>query len=117
MIPINAFLVALVLCQVLSVHEVLGNPDAKRLYDDLLSNYNRLIRPVSNNNDTVLVKLGLRLSQLIDLVCKTKRADVSGALASRNLNTSAFAESQGSNSDNERLARACKYDKLDAISF
>jgi Neurotransmitter-gated ion-channel ligand binding domain len=47
---------------------VLANPDAKRLYDDLLSNYNRLIRPVSNNTDTVLVKLGLRLSQLIDLV-------------------------------------------------
>ncbi|CAG7824876.1 unnamed protein product, partial [Allacma fusca] len=44
-----------------------GNPDAKRLYDDLLSNYNRLIRPVSNNTDTVLVRLGLRLSQLIDL--------------------------------------------------
>lgn len=47
---------------------VQANPDAKRLYDDLLSNYNRLIRPVSNNTDTVLVKLGLRLSQLIDLV-------------------------------------------------
>jgi len=46
----------------------LANPDAKRLYDDLLSTYNRLIRPVSNNTDTVLVKLGLRLSQLIDLV-------------------------------------------------
>uniref|UniRef100_A0AAU6PBS5 Nicotinic acetylcholine receptor alpha2 n=1 Tax=Protohermes xanthodes TaxID=1452977 RepID=A0AAU6PBS5_9NEOP len=46
------------------------NPDAKRLYDDLLSNYNRLIRPVSNNTDTVLVKLGLRLSQLIDLNLK-----------------------------------------------
>lgn len=45
-----------------------ANPDAKRLYDDLLSTYNRLIRPVSNNNDTVLVKLGLRLSQLIELV-------------------------------------------------
>lgn len=45
-----------------------ANPDAKRLYDDLLSTYNRLIRPVSNNTDTVLVKLGLRLSQLIDLV-------------------------------------------------
>jgi hypothetical protein len=49
---------------------VRANPDAKRLYDDLLSNYNRLIRPVSNNTDTVLVKLGLRLSQLIDLVSK-----------------------------------------------
>ncbi|KAJ8947687.1 hypothetical protein NQ314_008564 [Rhamnusium bicolor] len=46
------------------------NPDAKRLYDDLLSNYNRLIRPVSNNTDTVLVKLGLRLSQLIELNLK-----------------------------------------------
>jgi hypothetical protein len=45
-----------------------ANPDAKRLYDDLLSNYNRLIRPVYNNTDTVLVRLGLRLSQLIDLV-------------------------------------------------
>lgn len=50
---------------------VIGNPDAKRLYDDLLSSYNRLIRPVSNNTDTVLVKLGLRLSQLIELVSYT----------------------------------------------
>ncbi|XP_022129907.2 acetylcholine receptor subunit alpha-like 2 [Pieris rapae] len=47
-----------------------ANPDAKRLYDDLLSNYNRLIRPVDKNNNTVLVKLGLRLSQLIDLNLK-----------------------------------------------
>ncbi|KAK0098343.1 hypothetical protein PV326_009396 [Microctonus aethiopoides] len=47
-----------------------GNPDAKRLYDDLLSNYNRLIRPVANNTDIVVVKLGLRLSQLIDLNLK-----------------------------------------------
>lgn len=50
-----------------------ANPDAKRLYDDLLSNYNRLIRPVTNNTDTVVVKLGLRLSQLIDLVSKKKK--------------------------------------------
>lgn len=48
--------------------ETAANPDAKRLYDDLLSTYNRLIRPVRNNTETVLVKLGLRLSQLIDLV-------------------------------------------------
>ena len=53
---------------ILSARICYSNPDAKRLYDDLLSNYNRLIRPVSNNNDTVIVKLGLRLSQLIDLV-------------------------------------------------
>jgi hypothetical protein len=45
-----------------------ANPDAKRLYDDLLSNYNRLIRPVSNNSDTLTVWLGLKLSQLIEVV-------------------------------------------------
>ena len=47
-----------------------ANPDAKRLYDDLLSNYNRLIRPVVNHTEKVTVKLGLRLSQLVDLNLK-----------------------------------------------
>lgn len=63
-------LVTVLVIQLLTQRDVnvAGNPDAKRLYDDLLSNYNRLIRPVSNNTQTVLVKLGLRLSQLIDLV-------------------------------------------------
>ncbi|XP_064648324.1 acetylcholine receptor subunit alpha-like isoform X2 [Lineus longissimus] len=47
----------------------LGNPDAKRLYDNLLktSGYNKLIRPVGNNSDTLTVFLGLKLSQLIDV--------------------------------------------------
>jgi nicotinic acetylcholine receptor len=58
-----AALVALV--ALTAVH---GNPDAKRLYDDLLSNYNRLIRPVANNTDKITVKMGLKLSQLVDLV-------------------------------------------------
>ncbi|CAG0894178.1 unnamed protein product [Darwinula stevensoni] len=40
---------------------------AKRLYDDLLSDYNRLIRPVSNISDKLTVHLGLKLSQLIDV--------------------------------------------------
>ncbi|XP_076656545.1 nicotinic acetylcholine receptor alpha1 [Halictus rubicundus] len=49
-----------------------ANPDAKRLYDDLLSNYNRLIRPVGNNSDCLTVKMGLRLSQLIDVNLKNQ---------------------------------------------
>ncbi|ODM91301.1 Acetylcholine receptor subunit beta-like 2 [Orchesella cincta] len=49
-----------------------ANPDAKRLYDDLLSNYNRLIRPVSNNSEKLTVKLGLKLSQLIDVNLKSQ---------------------------------------------
>lgn len=45
-----------------------ANPDTKRLYDDILSNYNRLIRPVINNTETLTVWLGLKLSQLIEMV-------------------------------------------------
>ncbi|CAK9299887.1 unnamed protein product [Gordionus sp. m RMFG-2023] len=46
---------------------VTANPDAKRLYDDLLSNYNRLIRPVGNNSDKLTIRLGLRLTQILDV--------------------------------------------------
>lgn len=60
--------ISVICLHLLMIRGIVGNPDAKRLYDDLLSNYNRLIRPVSNSTQTVLVKLGLRLSQLIDLV-------------------------------------------------
>jgi hypothetical protein len=48
-----------------------GNPDAKRLYDDLLSNYNKLVRPVVNVSDALTVKIKLKLSQLIDVVSTT----------------------------------------------
>ena len=59
-------LVAILLTNMLS----LASPDAKRLYDDLLrrSGYNKLIRPVGNTSDTLTVKLGLRLTQIIDVV-------------------------------------------------
>lgn len=45
-----------------------ANPDANRLYEDLMMSYNRFVRPVQNDSDTLLVKLGLKLSQLIDVV-------------------------------------------------
>ena len=61
-------MLAAVVLLVMLQHAVHGNPDAKRLYDDLLSNYNRLIRPVANNTDKITVKMGLKLSQLVDLV-------------------------------------------------
>ena len=48
----------------------MGNPDAKRLYDDLLSNYNKLVRPVENTSDHLTVRIKLKLSQLIDVVSK-----------------------------------------------
>ena len=47
-----------------------GNPDAKRLYDEILSGYNKLVRPVKNVTDPVTVKVKLKLSQLIDVVSR-----------------------------------------------
>jgi hypothetical protein len=58
-----AFVVAAVLRK-----EAAANPDAKRLYDDLLSNYNKLVRPVVNTTDVLRVSIKLKLSQLIDVV-------------------------------------------------
>lgn len=52
----------------MSVMVTVANPDAKRLYDDLLSNYNKLVRPVANVSDALTVKIKLKLSQLIDVV-------------------------------------------------
>lgn len=60
------------LLSALVVHGVVGgNPDAKRLYDDLLSNYNKLVRPVVNTSDVLKVCIKLKLSQLIDVVSWT----------------------------------------------
>lgn len=60
------------LLSALVVHgAVAGNPDAKRLYDDLLSNYNKLVRPVVNTSDVLKVCIKLKLSQLIDVVSQS----------------------------------------------
>lgn len=45
-----------------------ANSDANRLYEDLMMTYNRIVRPVQNNSDRVVVRLGLKLSQLMDVV-------------------------------------------------
>ena len=56
------------LLSLLAVVPTAGNPDASRLYDDLLSNYNKLVRPVVNTTDVLQVFIKLKLSQLIDVV-------------------------------------------------
>jgi hypothetical protein len=45
-----------------------GDPTGE-LYQYLLSNYNKHVRPVKNNSDIVNVKLGLKLIQIADVVC------------------------------------------------
>ncbi|XP_018335066.1 acetylcholine receptor subunit beta-like 2 [Agrilus planipennis] len=73
-ISVNLLCLLLVVCtnHADATKQVEANPDAKRLYDDLLSNYNRLIRPVVNNSETLTVYLGLKLSQLIEMNLKNQ---------------------------------------------
>ncbi|XP_065362718.1 acetylcholine receptor subunit alpha-like [Calliphora vicina] len=67
------FQVALDMILVLSfISSSTSNPDAKRLYDDLLSNYNKLVRPVVNVTDALTVRIKLKLSQLIDVNLKNQ---------------------------------------------
>lgn len=40
----------------------------KRLYNRLLRNYDPLVRPVKNESDPVIVRLGIDLQQIIDVV-------------------------------------------------
>ena len=45
-----------------------GNEDAKRLLDDKFSSYNTIIRPVLDPKDKIDLSIGLKLSQISDIV-------------------------------------------------
>lgn len=47
---------------------VFGGYHEKLIYDKVLKNYDPLVRPIENDNDPVLVKLGMDLQQIIDIV-------------------------------------------------
>ncbi|KAG9509157.1 Acetylcholine receptor subunit beta-like 2, partial [Fragariocoptes setiger] len=47
-----------------------ANLVVKRLYEDLFSDYNRWVLPVANNRSKVVVVLGLKLGQILDLNLK-----------------------------------------------
>jgi hypothetical protein len=43
--------------------------ETDELYHRLMSKYNKYVRPVKNNTDIVTVKFGLKLIQIVDVVC------------------------------------------------
>lgn len=61
-------MIVFIVCIVSIISPIKGYGDAERLYDDLINGYNSLVRPVGNNSDRLTVKMGLKLSQLIDVV-------------------------------------------------
>lgn len=46
----------------------LQGPNAKRLYKDLMTSYNPMVRPVANDSESISVKFGVTLRQIIDVV-------------------------------------------------
>ncbi len=51
----------------LASRKSVANQDSKRLYDDLISGYNRLVRPVGNNSEKLTVYMGIKLTQILDV--------------------------------------------------
>ena len=50
---------------------VVCDKDAKRLLEDLLVSYDTIVRPVMNPNDQIKLSLGVKLSQIADIVIKS----------------------------------------------
>ncbi len=63
---LSAFSVGLLI--VLFAVTIKANQDAARLFEDLMADYNKLVRPVNNNSETLIVRFKLKLSQLLDVV-------------------------------------------------
>lgn len=62
----TCLLVTLVTCG--RPEEPLTPPATKRLYGDLMSKYQRLIKPSGGPSQQLTVKMGLRLSQVLKMV-------------------------------------------------
>ena len=69
-----------VFCIIVLFHLGSSSEKAKKLHEKILhkSGYNKVIRPVINASDHIDVRLGLKLSQLIDVVS----IDISGTASS-----------------------------------
>jgi len=52
----------------MEILELTANKHASKLFLDLLSSYNKLVRPVQNSTERVTVQVKLKLSQLLDIV-------------------------------------------------
>ena len=49
---------------------ILCGPHERRLINDLMANYKTLERPVANESEAVVLKFGLTLQQIMDVVSK-----------------------------------------------
>ncbi len=62
------FMPIVLVVQMMFTGNVFGDKNAKRLLEDLLKNYNTVVRPVVKPNDCIKLYLGIKLSQIADIV-------------------------------------------------
>ena len=66
-------LVLVYFVKILALNHVKCSTEEERLVKNLFTGYNKLIRPVLNSSDHVLIKMDLVLLQLINVVSLTSR--------------------------------------------
>lgn len=49
--------------------------DEQRLFYTLMNGYERAVRPTKNSSQAVVVKLGITLTQIMDIVSREKTSD------------------------------------------
>ena len=48
-------------------------PDEQRLFYTLMTGYEKAVRPIKKSNEAVVVKLGITLTQIMDIVNYTRK--------------------------------------------
>lgn len=56
------------------IHSISAAPNEAKLYETLLKDYNNRIRPIANSSNALIVRLGLVLQQIINVVCVLSRS-------------------------------------------
>lgn len=84
-----------------------ASDDAKRLLDDLLANYNNIVRPVIHPDDQIKLYLGIKLSQIADIVRKTINIIVVFSSCST-MGIYFFKGWEESDNDNKCMGETCK---------
>lgn len=80
---INDKLISIITKKTFLFTDSLQGPHEKRLLNNLLATYNTLERPVANESESLEVKFGLTLQQIIDVVsgCKKWKNCVRGRIS------------------------------------
>ena len=74
----------------------MAGPHERRLINDLMRSYKNLERPVANESEAVVLKFGLTLQQIMDVVRNCLLASLTPALSHGQANIMSYLEKPSS---------------------